>query len=206
MRIEKVTIAPAAADDDLVAVSQTPLAAGPLTLTGTELDYARVLVMTTSAADQAKTLVFVGTDADGNSITETVNLPNASTGVTTKLYKTVTSITVSAATIGTVKVGTVGTTLSAVSKTYPQEYLNSTPPTVSVVVSGTINFSVLECFDDILEDGTASATFIAPTALSAKNASTTAPATRGVTGLRVQVNSYSSDATLVVNIVPASNK
>ena len=193
------------ADADGVAASQTPAGAGALTLNGalgTTLDYARILLITTVADESGKTLVFVGTDADGNVITEAVTGPNNTTAVTTKYYKTITSITASGAFTGNVTVGTRGTTLVAASNAIPLDFGDDTASRAVITVTGTINVTVQETFDPILADGTANAVWFAISGLTSKTANTVDAASRGATAVRVIVNSYSTGADVTLNLIP----
>lgn len=110
MRPQTATITLAAASDVSVAASQTPGGAGALTLTATpvSLDVARRVLITAAANESAKTFVVTGTDRNNNVISESLAGPNATTKATSQDFKTVTSVTISAAAAGAVKVGTNG--------------------------------------------------------------------------------------------------
>jgi len=210
MRIKLIDIDLDAVDADGIAQSQTPTEAGNLTLNGalgTTLDYARVLVLTTAADETTKTFTITGTGSSGEAIVEELTGVNNTTALTTNYFKTITSIAVSAATAGAITFGTSAATRAAQSQAVPLEYLNEVPATYHVTVVGTINFTVLESFDDLLKNGVGSDTgtnFHALTALEAKTATTTAVGTRGSTAVKIRVNSYSSGAEVQLTIVPAS--
>lgn len=184
-------------DADGVCKSQTPSAGGALTLNGdlgTTLDYARILVLTTADDETGRTFTFTGTDADGNTISEAVTGVNNSTAVTTKFYKTISSIVVDAATAAAITVGTVATTLSAADKTRPLNWRASRAPQYIVNVTGTINYTIQETFDSLSDS---SALVWLPLAAHAgKTADTNAAGTPGAKAMRVIVNSYSSGAEL----------
>lgn len=110
MRPQTASITLAAANDVSVAASQTPGGAGALTLTATpvSLDVARRVLITAAGNESAKTFVVTGTDREGNVIRESLTGPNATTKATTQDFKTVSSVTISAAAAGAVKVGTNG--------------------------------------------------------------------------------------------------
>ena len=193
-------------DDNGIAESQTPLAGGNLTLDGalgTSLDYGRILVLTTAANESARTFTFTGTDADGNVVTETMTGPNATTDVTTNFYKTITSIAVDAATAGAVYVGTVNTTSSAADRTVPLNYRASRAAHYIVDVTGTINYTIQETFDDISDSS--ALTWLPLTAHSTKTADTNAAGTPGATAMRVVVNSYSNGAELQAHITQTTS-
>lgn len=107
------SLAPTTADADGVAQSQTPGAAGNLTLNGALvssgvgiLDIARRVLVTTVSNESGKTLTITGTNRYGDSISEVMTGPNATTGYTELDFKTVTQVAVSAAFTGAVTVGT----------------------------------------------------------------------------------------------------
>jgi len=84
-------------DTDGFAASQT-IAVGAVTLTalaGTGLANANILTATVSGDQTGATLTLVGTNADGNTMTEAIVLSNGSTTNTARYFKTVTSATVS---------------------------------------------------------------------------------------------------------------
>lgn len=191
------TYTPADVDDDGIAQNQTPGAAGALTLNGalgTTLDYARILVITTASNESAKTLTFLGTDANGSVITEVVTGPNATTANTTKAYKTVTSITVSAAFTGNVKVGTTSAVYGAAYQT------NNRQPDFQLGfgcdISGTINYTIQHAFEAIQTSGTASLSWFPHSAAASKTADYSDSYLFPITATRVVINSYSSGATL----------
>ena len=68
-------------------------------------------------------------------------------------------------------------------------------------VTGTIDFTVQETFDDIQSLGLQGAQWLAISALSAKTADTTSKSTVGATAIRLIVNSYSSGAELQMNVI-----
>src|SRR5574340_124277 len=115
----------------------------------------KVTIANDSATDHsAKTAVITGTDANGNALTETVNLPAASPAVvtSTKFFKTVTSI-VPSATIGGDTMD-LGWTAAAVSPWVKLDYIqNGFGVSVAVVAGGTINYDVEHSFD--IPDGNA---------------------------------------------------
>ena len=196
------TLTPSNADAAAIVASVTPSGAGALTLATTSFSMGRIVIVTDAGNNTGKSLTIVGTDPDGNTISETIAGTSSSVGVSTNYFKTITSVTASAAYSNAITVGTIGTTLSAASQTIPLDYLNRNASTLSVVVTGTINFSVQESFTDILKDGTANTVWGTPSAFSAKTASTTGVLDKGATGIRLIVNSYSSGATIGCTVIP----
>lgn len=163
----------------------------------------RVSIKNDTANDHsAKTAVLTGTDSDGKAQTETVNLPGISATVeSTKYFLTLTTV-VPSATIGgdTMDIGWVD---EVASKTFPLNYNASTANTYCVDVTGTINYTVQECFDDIQnltapqQDGD----WFSVTALAAKTTDIAAAGIHGATAVRIIVNSYSSGGELQLKIV-----
>lgn len=191
-----------AADNILAAV--TPGASGALTLDGALISggvlarqtLAYILLLTTSAADQAKTITITGTNAEGAAQTETINLPNATTGFTTKAFRSISSITVSAALIGTLSIGTANSTLSAYSPTMPvdvyAQYTN-----LAADISGTINFTLQKCYEMVNRGETANWV----TAQAAGAIDVVTALTGPVSAVRIQINSYTNAATLALSVL-----
>lgn len=198
MRPQVVDVDLDAQDRDGIAQAQNITANTAMTLNGalgTTLDYARIIGIYSAADCSSSAFAIVGTNSNGEAQSETIATgPNAGTVVSTKLYKTITSVTPSATVAQNVEVGTVATTLSAESKVYRLDSRKE-PPTYAVDVTGTINFTVHESFSS-LETGIADMVWFPLTALTAKTADTVATGTTGATAMKVVVNSYSSGAEL----------
>ena len=99
-------------DRDGIALSQTPGAAGPLTLNGAgvvagvaTLSPPRPVSVYSAANILARVFTVTGTDRSGAAITDTVTGINNSTVSTLKIFETVISITVDAATGAAVEAG-----------------------------------------------------------------------------------------------------
>lgn len=110
------TIQLAAASANNIALSQTPGAAGALILNGSTvvsgvaiLDVARRVLITPAANETGHNFVITGKDRNGNVISETLAGTNAVAMPSLLDYKQVTSITISAAAVGALTVGTNGT-------------------------------------------------------------------------------------------------
>jgi hypothetical protein len=92
------TLTVQATDTDGFAASQT-IAVGSVTLNGalasSGLSAANILTATVTGDQTGATLTLVGTNEDGNTMTEAVTLSNGSTTNTTRYFKTLTSATVS---------------------------------------------------------------------------------------------------------------
>ncbi len=192
-----------AMDRDGIAQAQNVTAATAMTLNGilgTTLDYARIIGIYSGADVSSSAFAIVGTNSNGETQSETIATgPNAGTVVSTKLYKTITSVTPSATVAQNVEVGTVATTLSAESIVCPLDPYLGVPPTYCVDVTGTINFTVSECFMNPFS-GISSLTWVPLTALTSKTADTVSAGTTHATAVKVIVNSYSTGAELQLYI------
>ena len=151
MRPVIVTVGPlAAASANNIALSQTPGAAGPLTLNGSLvvggvaiLDNPRRILATTT--DSTHTLTVVGLSPTGTVLTEVMALNG--TSVQSALdYAKVTSITINAAATGAITVGTNGVAST------PWVRLDEwAAPQVAIqcdVLTGAVNYTVQSTFDD----------------------------------------------------------
>ena len=168
----------------------------------------RIIVIVDSDTDTQSDVTFtiVGTDPNGDAISDVVTGPGSgATVASAKYFKTVSSVTVSAAQGGTEKVdiGTRGTTLSAASRAVPLDWRCPVAATVDVDVTGTLNFTVQQTFDDLLASTNASGNIVWTdvTALASKTADTTASLTVGARGMRVIINTYSTGAELQAVVI-----
>lgn len=211
MRLKEYDVDPDDVAVGAVAASQTPAGAENLTLTSTTvtLDYARQLGITSASNISNRTLTFTGTDADGYSQTETVTGPNATTVETTKYFKTITQIAISGAAAGALTVDTVD---EVATQTIPLDWRSDVAAAINVDVTGTIDFTVQQTFDDVQRPGsspqsaTQNSQWLNITALAAKTADTTSTASVGATAIRLLVNSYSSTAELQMNVVQTTSR
>lgn len=192
-----------------ILAAVTPGAAGALTLDGALISggvlpqqtLAYILLLTTSAADQAKTITITGTNADNAAQTETINLPNATTGYTTKAFRSISSITVSAALIGTLSIGTANAgSPSALSPTMPLD-VYSQYTTLAADVSGTINFTLQKCYEMMNRGETPN--WVTAQAAGAIDVQTLI--TGPVSGVRIQVNSYTNTATIAMSVLQSGH-
>jgi hypothetical protein len=150
MRPVTVSVGPlAAASANNIALSQTPGAAGPLTLNGSLvvggvaiLDTPRRILATT--ADSTHTLTVVGLSPTGTALTEVLVL-NGTSVQSTLDYAKVTSITINAAATAAITVGT-----SGVASTPWVRLDEWAAPQVGIQcdVTGTVNYTVQSTFDD----------------------------------------------------------
>jgi hypothetical protein len=147
-----VSLGLAAASANCVSLSQTPGGAGPLAINGSAaaagmatLDRPRRLLFTCAGNETGKTATVSGTGSSGAPITESVNLPNASTVATTQDFGTVTQIIVSAGFSGAV---TVGTSTTGSSRPIALDDYGLPVVSLQVDVSGTVTYSVEATLND----------------------------------------------------------
>lgn len=153
MRAVTITVGPlATAAANNICLSQTPAAAGALTLNGALvvggvaiLDTPRRILLTTNANETAKTFTVVGTIDGFTSQTEVITGVTSSTATSVLDYKTVTSITVSAATAGAV---TFGTTTIAASTWARMDEWTAGDIAIQCNASGTVNYTVQQTLAD----------------------------------------------------------
>lgn len=152
MQTIQVTVGPiASADANGICVSQTPVA-GPLLLNGAlvsggvaVLDVQRRVLITAAGDESGTSFTVTGTNWQGNTISEVVPGPNATTASTNNSFKTVTSVTIANNAAGAVEVGTNGVADS------PWVRFDDWAPnyiSVNCTVTGTVNYSVQTSLDD----------------------------------------------------------
>ena len=147
------TVGPlAAAVANSICLSQTPSSAGALTENGAlvsggvaTLAVPARITITSAGNDSGKTFVVVGTDAAGSAITETITGPNTAAVTSLLSYKTVSSITISAAAAGAITVGNAqsgaSTPIALDSWAFPQVAIQCS-------VTGTVNYTVQQTLDN----------------------------------------------------------
>jgi hypothetical protein len=155
-KLQSQSLTLATADADGISLSQTPAAGGAqeLTITGAlatddvaTMDVARRVLITAVGNETSRTFTVTGTNSFGNVISEEITGPNATTAVSVKDYKTVTSVSVDDDTAGAI---TVGTTTQA---STPWIVLDTSRSVFAVslaveVSSGaTLNYTVHHCFN-----------------------------------------------------------
>lgn len=143
----------------LVAASATNIRtasvglAGALVLNGTlvsggvaTLDTPRrVLITTTSNTDSGKTIILAGTNWSNQTIGETITLGNAGTFQSVLDYKTLTSATLSADSVGSISIGTNGV---ASSPWVRFDHWIEGRVSIQCNVTGTANYTVQQTLDD----------------------------------------------------------
>jgi hypothetical protein len=190
-----------AADSDGISVSQTPLAAGDLTITGALASggvatlgagkVQRRVIITSVGNDSARTFTIEGTNSAGTPISEELTGANAAAAQSARDYQTVTRIGVDAATAGAVTAGTNG--VGATPWIPLDRARNPFAVGFGVTVDGTVTYRPQHTFDDVQRlnapppdvfrnDGTA---FDDPGATTSQDGNIAFP----VAAFRVQINS-----------------
>ena len=210
-RPKRLAYSPVAGGANTIAASQTPLAAGNLTLNGAlasggvipQQTLAYIVSQTSVGADQGRTLTITGTNADGVAQTEDLTAAGAGlTVVSTKLYRSISSIAVDAATADAITVGTPNTTLCAVSPTYPLNMYTEITR-LAMDVSGTINVGTEVAFERP-NDATAPTLNWVAAGISAGTADANGTAPSGAGAVRLKINSYTNAATVALQVTQVS--
>lgn len=171
-----------------------------------------VTIRNDAAVDHSgKTALLVGTDANGNAITETLALPGVSATVTsTKYFKTLTSVTPSA-TIGADTMD-IGWSAVSISPVIPLDHKSANAAYVYADISGTINFTGEETPSDVQPDAPFSTSSAYPadsaswwpmSGMTSKTADTASSCTIGAQGFRFKTNTVTNGATVTVTIIQA---
>lgn len=155
----------------------------------------------------AKTITLVGSDADGNALTETMAGPNGNVTVTSVYhYKTLTSVTISATTGA--DTFDIGWSAVSVSKVVPLSF-NRNPFSVSLLgdITGTINYTIQHTFGDVLgwnTNGTAQPeklTWMPHATLVTKTADADSNYAFPVRATRILINSITATATISLTVI-----
>lgn len=204
----RVTVGPlVVASANNICTSQTPGAAGALTLNGTTvtsgvatLDKARRVLITAAANETGHSFVLTGTDRYGIVISETLAGPNTTTVQSVLDYLTITKLTISAAATGALTVGTSGVASSA----YIWLNRNALPVvTFQTNVTGTINYTVESTLDDLQNTSPALATWIPHPNIASKVAATQDNYAAKPEYTRLTVNSQINPALATLTVVQA---
>lgn len=209
MKSKRLSYTPVAGTASNICASQSPGAgAATLTINGAlasggvipvqELGY--IVGITVAATDlSGRTFTITGTSQDKATQTEDVVGPSSNTVYSTKFFRSISSITVTAGTDAAVTIGTSNITLCAVTPTFPVD-INKNYTTVACDIGGSINFTPQKCYERPTAGETPN--WITLQAAGAVDVQTTV--TGPVGGVRVQVNSYTNGATLAFSILQSS--
>lgn len=146
----------AAATATNIALSQSPAGAGNLTLNGATVSGgvatlvtagAALVIITSGGDDHLKTFTIYGTDESGIPQSEALAGGNIGVATSTLYYKTVTRIAISAASAGTVTVGTSGV---GVTRWFNWNH-HAQPCNVvhACVVAGAVNYDLQYTYDPL---------------------------------------------------------
>lgn len=190
-----------------IGLSQTPGAAGNLTLDGAlisggvlTLTTAHAISITSAANLSGRTFTVTGTDADGNAQVEVVTGPNATTVYSADYWKTISSIAVDAATGAALTVGVADRALSATIQ-MAHRYFISPVVGLQLDASGTISATVQHTMQELGATAAFSKSWIDHDTLAAVTADATSNYAVPVSGIRLKVNSYTAGATLKLSYV-----
>lgn len=152
MRPITISMSPSATDRDGICQSQTPSGASDLTINGAlasggvaTLGEVSAVTIYSASDISNRTFTLTGTNRHGEPLSETMTGPNATTVVSLKSYKTITTVAISGAAAGAVEVGVDGT---GISRAVPLDIHCPNDAALGLVISGTINVTVQHTFDD----------------------------------------------------------
>lgn len=133
----------------IISITASAGTAGAITVghygTATQ-DYARQVIITSAGDDSANTFTITGTDWNNSIISERLTGANAGAATSVLSYKTVTSITSSAAVATTLTVGT--NTVASSPWIRFDDYAANAQVALQVNVTGTVNYTVQTTMDD----------------------------------------------------------
>lgn len=150
----------------------------------------------------------IGLDASGNQITETLAGPNNNTVTSTKFFKELTEVTVSASFGGGEGENSVsaGFANPALMQVVPLDARSVAAASIGVDISGTINYTVKQTLNDVfVSNPEQSASWFNISDLASKTADVLASAAVGSRGIQVYVNSATNPATIKISISQASS-
>ena len=194
MGVQSATIStPTATDRDRIAASQTPGAAGDLTLTANLTQGAATLISIYGGSDESgKTFTVTGTDANGRAMTEAITGPNATTVFGAKYFKTVSQIAVSAATTGAVEAGvSIATTASNILRSNWRSSDYGVGFGCVLSSGASLTYTVQHTFDDVTT-ATEGETWFDHSDVAAKTANADGNYAYRVQGYRVITTAYAS--------------
>lgn len=187
------------ADTDAIALAQTLAAAGDLTLTASTVTLTppRFVTITSVGDETGVNFTITGTSPNGSSQTETIAGANAGAATSTLTFATVTSIAADDATTDDVEAGY---TQSGYTAWWPLDiYTPNQVTTISVNVTGTINYSVEYTNEDPFDNSITQLAKAHPNAaLTGGTADQTEFTTTLMRAVRFKVNSGTGTARVTV--------
>ena len=199
------------ADTDSICLSQTPLAAGNLTIAGVLASggvatlvslsakprYGLQLTVGCAGSDAGRTFTITGTAPGGKAQTETIAGSNASATAGVLFWETVTRVAVDAATAGAIIVGTAQ--IGATDWLPLDVYTPNQVQTISTDVSGTINYTWQYTNDDPFDTSITPVPYSHPTAgMVAATTDQIAGTTTQMRAVRLKINSGNGTARNVI--------
>ena len=187
-----------------ICLSQSLAAPGALLLngsTGGVLNYASQVIISFAGNETGHNFIVTGTLSNGQVTQETLAGTNETSATTVNNYLTVNSIT-GPATTSTV---TVGTNAVGNSQVYiVDKFVNPAVISVACVVTGSINFSVQNSYDDLAASGYdlvngGTVTWFSQANLTSQAANTSTVINGPITMLRVLQNSGTGSVSVTVN-------
>lgn len=147
---QRITLGPlAAANAALIAGSQTPVSGTALTLTGTQPDMARRILLTYGNEAAPRTLVVRGTNHTGNILSETLAVPSGGGGTVATQHDYLTVISLTPAGGGWTAAVTVGTNGVASSPWRMVDFaLSGSTMGIDINITGTLNVDAQVTYDD----------------------------------------------------------
>lgn len=195
--IQIITPSYPTADPNYLATSQTPLAAGNLTLVANTISPPSYVTITSAGNDSGRTFTVAGLGPNGQS--QATSFAGANIGAATAplAFSYVESIAVDDATAGAVEAGLAQSGYSA---WIPLDiYVPNQVTTISATVTGTVNYSI-ECTNEDPFDNTITQTAVAHpvAALTGASASQTGSTTTLMRAVRYKINSGSGTLRLTI--------
>lgn len=210
MRPIFITKQSTALDRDGISLSQTPGAAGNLTITGALASGGSVTLSTgqqivgvySGSNIAARVFTIYGTDGSNNAISDTVTGVNNSTVSTVLNFKTVTRVAVDAGTGAAVEVGITGVSASPPIPLDQHVSPHNTALFIEILTGLTVNASVQYTFDDVfLQSNFTSATglnWVTHPVLVGVTASTDSNLSAPPAAVRLLINSGTDPAKLII--------
>jgi len=197
MKQKTKLIDPVNVDADGIAKSQTLTGADSLSLDGDlvsggefEADYPRRVSITSAGDDSGVTWTLTGYSTDGQAISEDL-AGVASAAATSDIYFN--GVTIIASDGATAAAVTAGTVDEIATNTIPIEHQSSAAAMVSLEdISGTLDVTVQETISDV--QNADAIEWYDVTALTNKTSATRSLISKGATGVRFKVNSYTNGA------------
>lgn len=204
--IQFTTTALAGADTNYIAESQTPLAAGNLTLTAAAAAlvsteavprYGLFISIDCAGADAGRTFTVTGTKPGGAVQTEEIAGSNSSQTLSTLYWESVTQIAVDDATAGAVIAGIRQT---GATDWLPLDiYTPNCQTAIQVNVTGTINYSVVYTIEDPFDTSLTQTAIAHPVAgLTGGSTDVSGQATIIMRAVRLLINSGSGTAYVTI--------